>query len=227
MSELFPQWVKRSVQRRHLAGVASRDEFEDLVEAERPGEFLEFRGVRERALRQNRELVKFIGFDPKAKKCLDIGPGHGESLDVWHEMGAAECVFVENNPWCVQHNRLKGFARGWELDHLLSIQRLPKARFDFVWVYGSICCHKRYFQVLRKFGLVNWMLRVESIAAPGGTIVICPYWLCRDGRRLIESPTEHWMGRTFRTRGYEQLPFIEGHNIEPVYPVTWIKVVGK
>lgn len=210
-----------------LSRVGTREDFEALLHAERPSEFLEMRSCRERALTQNRKLLDFIGFDPHSKRCLDIGAGHGESLDVWHEMGASECTFVENNPWCLHHNRLKGFANGLELDHLRSIHRLPKGRFDLVWVYGSICCHKTYFRILGKYRLADWVRRVESLAAPRATIVVCPYWLCDKGTRLVEWPTEHWMGVTFRALGYRQLPFIDGHNIEPVYPITWIKVMAE
>jgi hypothetical protein len=216
-------WLNRRVRTGSLSQVATRDEFEALLEREKPSEFLEMRSCRERALRQNRTLLQHIGFDPKGRRCLDIGPGHGESLDVWHEMGAAECAFAEGNRWCVQHNQLKGFARGVELDHLLFIQRLPKRSFDFIWIYGSISCDKKYFKLLGKYGFVNWVHRVESLVAPGGTVVACPFWLCQGRQRVVAQPSEHWMGRAFRELGYEQLPFIDGHNIEPMYPITWIK----
>jgi len=211
-----------------LDTISSRDAFERHVAEHAPAGFLEMRSQQLRAIEQNRVLLDHLKINLHGARCLDIGPGHGDSLDLWHELGASECAFVDRDPWSATHNRLKPYRpRGWQMQHFLSIQQLPERHFDFVWSYGAMSARQWYCRAFRGFGLRHWLRRVERLCRPNATIVICPHWSARDGVRLDGDPEYHWIAESFERAGFKPLPFLSGHNIEPVYPITWIKEVPR
>jgi hypothetical protein len=154
-------------------------------------------------------LLDFLKLELSGKACLDIGPGHGESLDCMHDHGAAECAFVERDCWFYRHNELKPYCHGWRLNHLWQLHSLPQHHFDFIWIRGSISSQGRYLYFGKKWAFKLWMRQVISLAAPKAVIVFSPYWKCPD-----------WLQYELRT--FQKLPYIPGHNSEPEYPVTWI-----
>jgi hypothetical protein len=82
-----------------LDHVRSQGDFIRLVDLRRPKGFL-FYSVHSEAKRMEMlSLLKHIGIERMDRwNCLDIGPGYGDSLDIWHELGASECAFIEREP---------------------------------------------------------------------------------------------------------------------------------
>ena len=158
-----------------------------------------------------RAFLDHTGFDPRCKRCLDIGPAHGDSLDVLHEQGADECAFIELDLWFFRHNSLKPYAHGWNYDHFRHLHRLPVRAYDFIWNRGAFASDGRFLRIFGRIGFSLWLRQVEKRAAPGALIMFCPYRGATEG-----------MVRVLRSRGYKPLPFIAGHNTD-LYPVTWIK----
>lgn len=190
--------------------VTSRRQFEDLVNIERPSIFLCYRSEAQHKRAQMVAFLRFVGFDPRGKRCLDIGPGHGEGLDVLHEKGAAECAFVERDPWFFQHNALKRFAHGWRCNHYWQLSLLPHHHFDFIWNRGAISSESRYLKWTGTVGFRLWLWQIERLAAPNALIVLSPH-----------HGTTAAMDRALSACGYCQLPFIPTHNVD-VYPATWV-----
>jgi hypothetical protein len=198
-----------------LNHVKSRGELQRLAELHQAKEFLFYSEHSDAKRIEMRSLLSYIGLTHMTgMRCLDIGPGYGDSLDVWHDLGASECAFVEKEPWLYAHNRLKPFAHGWQANHLWSLDKLPRQHFDFIWSRGAISHTGNYLRFSGRFGLARWLRSVERLAAPNAQLIICP---CRG---------KPWMDRVFLAMGYESLPFIEGHNIAHLYPVTWRKLIS-
>src|SRR5581483_2258040 len=196
-----------------LKHASSQAELQRLVQVYKPKEFLFYSRYSEAKRREMVCLLAKLGIKHLYRmKCLDIGPGYGDSLDVWHELGAEECAFVEKEPWLFTHNRLKLFAQGWKANHLFSLGRLPKAHYNLIWSRGAISFKGNYLRFTGRLGLNRWLRSVESLAVPEARIVICPY-----------SGTPPWMQQVFESRGYECLPYIEGHHVPKLYPDTWVK----
>jgi hypothetical protein len=206
---------------RYLERVRTREEFEVLVGQIKPSEFLFYRTLAEPKRVENRALLDYLRFDLVGKRCLDIGPGHGESLDVWHERGAMECAYIEFEGFLFHHNRLKPFAKGWRLDHLKNLGALPSGHFDLIWSRGSFSQATFRGDGRRRF--VQWLSQVEGLAAPKATVLLCPYWVVVGHKRQVANPKTHWIGQVLEERGYRALPFIEDHNQEPAYPITWVR----
>lgn len=214
------RWGIWALYRPALERVRTREEFEELVGEARPADFLFYRTLAEQKLAENRALLNYLRLDLVGKRCLDIGPGHGESLDVWRERGAIECAFVELDEFFFHHNRLKPSARGWKLDHLKGLDGLPAGYFDFIWSRGAFGVVS--FRVNGQSRFARWLSQAERLAAPGATLGLCPSWW--EGREhKVFQPKAHWMAPTLEERGYRALPFIEGHNRKPQYPITWVR----
>lgn len=186
--------------------------FESAVVSEQPTHFIFYKGLTLTARTESTSLLDHLRIDCSGLRFLDIGPGCRDSLDVWHERGATECAFVEKDPWFFTYNRLKPYAHGWRINQFWQLSRLPQGSFDFIWSRGAISCKGRYLRWFGAVGLHRWLRAVESLAAPKGQIVICPH-----GCAL------NWMPEVFKSRGYEPMPWIEGHSIAGLYPMTWLK----
>ena len=152
---------------------------------------------------------------------LDIGPAYGDSLDICHEQGAARIEFIEIDPYFFAYNRLKGYTRGYHLDHLMNLHRLEAGKYEFIWVKGSISAD--FFISSSKVvpNLSHWLDGLERLAARTCTIVICPHWSNDTRTRRIENIQCNPFTDTLLHRGYELLPPIRLHNHEPEYPCTF------
>lgn len=152
---------------------------------------------------------------------MDIGPGFGDSLDIAHEQGAAVVEFVEIDPFFFRYNQLKGYARGYRLDHLKRLRALEGGRYDLIWTKGAIAVD--HFASRRPSALAGWLDQLERLAAPAGVIVVCPEWLRdRDDRRLLDVRANLFSDFLLR-RGFAMMSPIAGHNSDPQYPVTFCK----
>src|SRR5262245_31091675 len=121
---------------RSLDRLVSMDQFEAYVARYKPRDFLFYREKSVQKRMEMEKALRFLGLSVTNKICLDIGPGHGDSIDLWHEQGAAACRFIERDPFFYAYNRLKPFALGWRLDHFQSLHILPGGN-DLIWVKGS------------------------------------------------------------------------------------------
>jgi hypothetical protein len=220
------QIEKRLFWRRHarvLRGIETREEFRRYVERVQPKGFLFYQAASAAKRAEVETVLDALGIDLTGKATLDIGPGHGESLDVFHERNASEVHFIDYDPFFYTHNRVKGFTRGYLANHLTQMGLLDSNRYHFIWSRGSIRDDLfRQFPLL--FRLDRWLRQIERITAPGGTVVICPYWASREGRRCQPDVARSSFTRTMLRCGYTCLPPIEGHNAEPNFPVSFVRV---
>src|ERR1700676_4348160 len=97
-----------------------------------------YRNLSDKKRTETINLLDSIGLDVTGNKILDIGPGCGDSLDVMHERGAAACEYIEIDPYFYTHNRLKPYASGRLMNHLVDLPGLAGRAYDLVWSKGSI-----------------------------------------------------------------------------------------
>jgi hypothetical protein len=213
MKEKIERAIVSLVYKRRLAR-ADRNDFEAIVKRLAPADFLFYRNKSSGKLIEFASFLDSFGYDPAGKICLDIGSGYGDSQDIWLERGGKDWQYIERDLWLFNHIRLKG-AKGWMGDHFKLIDQLPAGSFDFVWSKGGISPKSIYFKLHGAGRLGNWLRRIRRLQAPGGLTVICPYWGEID-------PRDHWFSKALEDSGYTQLPFIEGHNSRPFYPVSWV-----
>jgi SAM-dependent methyltransferase len=214
------EWLAHS---RKLAKMRSMEEFERYAEVVRPAEFLKYRDYASLKRAEIEAVLKVLEIDVAGKAVLDIGPGHGESLDVFHEHKASEVHFIEYNPFFMAYNRLKGFCCGLHGNHFVKIRELPGDHYHFIWCRGSIRDDAfRYFGWL--YSVDRWLRQIERILAPGGLVVICPCWAMKDGQRRQSNVRDAPLTRAMLKHGFTVLPAIEHHNSEPAYPISYLKV---
>jgi hypothetical protein len=163
----------------------------------------------------------------QGKRFLDIGPGYGSALDVARERGAASHDFVDYDPFVCTFNRLKGHS-GQRLDVRTELCRMDTGRYDFLWLKATFCADMfmaaRWYHFHRRYPPLDSILnQVEGLRAHDGMVVFCPYWSNSGGRRHVEDVMETSVVKTLLRHGYWVLPWIEGHNVEPMYPVSFIK----
>lgn len=206
-----------------LDALTRMEDFEILVQRARPQMFLKYRAPAVSKRREFLAVVQHVHLELGGKKVLDIGPGHGESLDVCHEQGAAAVHFVDYNPWFYTYNRLKGYASGYRLNHLMHLSRLEAGFYDLIWARAAFIAdlfEKGYY-----VHMDNWLKDVDRLAAPGAITVITPHWQDRHGVRIISDVHGSAVARTLRQFGYIALPAIEYNNWEPNCPVTFFKQI--
>jgi len=207
---------------RDLDRMTTLEEFDRYVAATNPSDFL-FYEKASLGKRQEIQLVlDTLGIDVSGKAALDIGPGYGDALDEFHQRGARDVAFIEYDPFFFTLNRLKEFTRGYRANHLRKLTLFEADAFDFIWIKGSI----REDLFMGVFGwlfsLPKWLKKVRRILAPGGTVVLCPYWSSSGDQRLVQDARHSSFTETILDQGYDVLPHLDGHNTEPNYPITFI-----
>lgn len=175
-------------------------------------------------------VLDTLSVELRGKTFLDIGPGYGSAMDIARERGADRVEFVDYDPFVCAFNRLKGHA-GRRLDVRRQLGRLCPQTYDFIWLKATFSADR--FLALDKQGLLRRfklyppladILRdVDQLLAPGGTVAFCPHWDCASGRRRIENVRTTTVAATLAEHGYRTLPWIDGHNMEPFYPLSFAK----
>lgn len=210
------EWLRQS---RALRDVGTMEEFREYVARTRPGEFLTYEAKSAQKRVEAESLLSHIGLSLAGKRALDLGPGHGDSLDVFRDDGAESCVFAERDVIFYAYNRLKGFD-GHRCNFLRDLDRLSDRRYDFVYVGHSVSY--RNFRLGRERSFSRWLRQLQGLVPADGSIVISPWWPPGTSGMTREDLVEHWFGQALLERNFEPLPWIEGHNREVAYPITFL-----
>ena len=219
------EWL---LHQRALSQVTAPEGFREYVNQRKPVDFLHYEGLSAEKRTDFESVVEVLGLELEGKSVLDIGPAYGDMLDISHERGAKDCHFIEYDPIFFTHNRFKGFTTGFHINHLRKrkLRAVESGRYDLIWAKGSIAADfflKYGWMVL---SIDAWLEQIERVTAPGGRILICPYWTIVDGVRLIKDVRGSEFTAAFLRRGYSILDPIPHHNSEDFLPITFSKVMG-
>ncbi len=169
------------------------------------------------------------------KNFLDIGPAYGDAIDICHEQGAQVIDFIEHDPFFYNWNRLKRFTGAYYLDQWQGISKFLAKKYDLVWTRGAMCVDSivenptilsralKLMEIHSMSSLQELLTELERVASPDCHLLICPFWKNKNGKRCISDIHKPTFTRVMLDYGYIILPFIEGHNHEPDYPVTFYK----
>jgi hypothetical protein len=200
------------------------EEFQRCIELTQPEDFLQYQRASLGKRLEFQTVAEKLQLSLKDKSVLDIGPAYGDMLDICHEHGAKNIHFVEYDPFFYTYNRLKGFTKGYHINHLWKLRMLESNKYDLIWSKGSIVAD--FF--LKFSWLVNikdWLTEVERIALPGCKILICPHWGRISSKRRIQDVYHNRFTEAVLQQGFTILPKIEHHNSE-FYPITFLKLAG-
>src|SRR5262245_1235823 len=208
-----------------LDRMGSMDELRRYLAWFRPEPFMTYQQERAEPSRAACEkMFARCGVSLAARRVLDIGPGLGEGVDLAHEQGALRVEFIEIDPYFFTLNRLKG-ATGYRFNHNLFLAHLADRQFDVIVARGSLVVD--YFAeagALGRWCLRRWLATVDTITAPGGVVLIVPFWSYEwvDDHLESKAAASNPVVLEFRRAGYkaldnpdEALPF--------AYPVVFEK----
>jgi SAM-dependent methyltransferase len=170
-----------------------------------------------------------LSIDLRGARFLDIGPGYGSALDVARERGAACSDFVDYDPFVCAFNNLKGHS-GRRIDARRGLSKLVPSRYEFIWMKATFSADRFVDRHQRGPGFLSLYPDLETILsdldrliAPLGRVVFCPHWATRSGQRVVRDVRDSSVAVCLQRRGYRALPWIDGHNQEPMYPITFTK----
>ena len=217
--------------KRILNSMIEMEHFHDYILEVRPKEFLRYQEASPQKRLEFESVINELGMKLKGMKFLDIGPGYGDSLDICHEEGVKCIEFVEIDPFFFTYNRLKGYAKGYPINHLMWLSRLYPMKYDFVWVKGSVSADRFTFMSkklrIKYLSLSRWLTQLEKLASSTCQIIICPHWSNDTKKRNIEDIQHNVFTTTMLERGYAILPKIRNHNDDPGYPITFYKNMSR
>jgi hypothetical protein len=201
------------------------EEFMEYVVRKKPELFLKYQRASQDKRLEFVTVLHRLDINLGGINFLDIGPAYGDSLDVCHESGSHRIDFIERDPMFFTYNRLKGFTKGFRLNHMVAMTRLKPQKYDCVWAKGSVSAD---FFITSKLNSGNywlsvWLDNLHSLVSSEAIIIICPYWANNHVSRKIEDVRNNSFTRTMLSRGYAVLPRIAFHNQEPAYPITFYK----
>lgn len=214
---------------RRLNSMTEREEIRSYVLRVQPQTFLEYQKASPQKRLEFQSVINELGLHLKDINFLDIGPAYGDSLDICYENGAKRIEFVEIDPFFFVYNRLKGFTKGYRINHMIWLGRLCPMKYDLIWVKGSVSAD--YFIFVNKLkikglSLSSWLTQLEKLASSTCQIIICPYWSSDTKKRNTEDVRRNLFTETMLNRGYAVLPKIKNHNHEPEYPITFYKNIS-
>lgn len=168
-----------------------------------------------------RKIVEFYKQHIVGKRVLDVGPGYGDFLDVCLQHGAST-VGVDYDPFVVRWLQLRGHL-AFRANVLRSMGPLKGNLFDFIYLHGSIIAD--YFHLMGQGHLRRFLQRLEGVSAPGGLIVICPYFELRLPERVRRTPDPRNCPFTsgMQACGYAILEDGIFQTGDPVFPLTFGK----
>jgi hypothetical protein len=221
--------------RRALDRMTTMDQFTSLMARLQDPIFRQYEQWDSIALRREevRAVLESLKVDVRGGSFLDIGPGFGSTLDAVKERGAQRVEFAEYNPFFYTYNRIKGFT-GHPIDARKELKRVGARRFDVVWVKQTFVADRFILRegsggwpLLSRYPRLTTLLgELESLTSAGGLIIFCPHWLSSNGRRRIPDVMGSSVSHICHANGYRSLPYLKGHNLEPMAPVTFYKRVA-
>jgi len=215
---------------RHIAklnAMQDMEEFQAYVRYVRPREFLRFEAHSGEKRREFQIVCQRLSICLSGRAFLDIGPGYGDALDICHEQQASTSDFVESDPFFHAYNRLKNIGLAYRLNHLFQLGRLEPEKYGLIWCKGSIGADafatKKPWRGGRFLYLRGWLAKVHRVASREATIVICPHWRNDGNRRAIEDVRNNSFAAEMFEHGYTAIENIDGHHIQPGYPITFLR----
>lgn len=209
-----------------LDSMTSMEQFRDYVDRVQPEIFLRYQKGSPTNRLEFQSVVNELHLNLRGIAFLDIGPGYGDSLDICHENGAKFIDFIDNDLFFFTYNRLKGFIKGYRVNHMTSgLNKLDARKYDLIWLKGAttadlfITLNKLH---IRKLSLSHWLSCLERLASSTCKIIICPAWANVKGKRVIDDVRHNPFTDTMLGNGYVVLPKIEHHN-DAKYPITFYK----
>lgn len=194
--------------------------------------------------REFMSAVSFFKIPLKGQRVLDVGPGTADSLDVAKAEGAAQTLFIEEEPIFVRFAQLKGhtgirhnytftpfFPAGW------------KGTFDFIYTKGSINCQWVNEQHAKReagnidgyFDFDAWVKELIALIQPTGHIVLLPA-MWRQPTRIIDEAydldTYYWcpdiaayrasfFTQTLLKYGFRAVDNVPGLTQEQAFPLAF------
>ena len=223
-------FILRQVQKRamwirctkKLNKMSTMTEFQEYVKLKKPKDFLFYQNGSLGKRKEFQRVAAKLALAVEGRSVLEIGPGYGDTLDMCHESKAKDIHFIEYDPFFYTYNRLKGFTKGYHMNHLWKLRVLDSYKYDLIWSRGSVVADffESYCWLI---SAEKWIQQVDRIASPGCKVVICPYWVCRSGKRVIENVHQSKLTKALMSHDYIILDKIEKHNSEPAYPITFFK----
>lgn len=194
--------------------------------------------------REFMSAVNFFKIPLGGKRVLDVGPGTADSLDVAKAEGAAETLFIEEEPVFVKFAELKGH-KGVKHNYTFT-PFFPadwKGSFDFIYTKGSINCQwVNEQQAYRESGHINgyfnfdaWVKQLVTLIRPDGHIVLLPamwlqptrildevydldtYYWCPD----VEAYKQSFFTQTLLKHGFTAVDNVPGLTQEKAFPLAF------
>lgn len=222
--------LKMTPARAKLDRCKTLEEFKTFIAAHPQARFSFYEDRTGQKQREFKALLDVLALDIRGRVMLEIGPAFGETLDIgMKERGAKRVDFIELDDCFYTWNRLKGVGKAYRGNYLRVVPRLEPGAYDFIHVRGLPQVETIWPLRGSRVGFVrldSWLDALARIAAPGGTIVVSPNWRSSGDKRMATPDwRQHGVCQLMLDKGYRILPFIDGHNKEPEYPVTFVKTI--
>lgn len=171
------KWLRHE---RKLNSMKEMEQFQKYIIEVQPKEFLIYQKASPEKRLEFASVINELGVNLKDTRLLDIGPAYGDSLDIGYESGANCIEFVETNPFFFTYNRLKKYTKGYQINHLIRLNKLHPMKYDLIWIKGSVIAD--HFIIndnlkIKKLLFSRWLIQIEKLASFKCQIIICPYWL--------------------------------------------------
>lgn len=216
------EWARSA---RRVAALRELDEFQAFADARQPGRFrVEARidhikrGIAE-------ALLDGYGLDVAGRRVLDVGPGLGQFLDVARERGALTVGF-DYDPYIVRWLQLRGHI-AVHGNLLRSVAALQGQLFELVNLDGAMIAD--FFNLVGQGRLRSVLARLESLTAPGGTILIRPFFEVFGPQRTrrIADPQHCPFTETMLACGYRILPALADVHDSHGLPISYGRVLPR
>lgn len=200
--------------------------------------FLDYDAQIETKRREFRSALEHFGVSVAGKSVLDVGPGTADSLDCAQEMGAAETLFVEGEPFFVKFAEIKGH-RGWATDYTAEpfFPAALRHAVDVIYTKGSINCVwvNEQHASSGRFDFPKWVDALKTLLKPGGEMILMPA-MGRQEERIIDPEydldTYYWCAdvdayrqshfvQTLVDKGFEVVEKVPGFTQPKAFPLAF------
>jgi len=164
------------------------------------------------------QVLDHLRFSVEGKRVLELGPGL-DAAPEWCASRGATVTIIDMDPVIAQYHAGPNVtAVIADYDGAL-LEAMAPDSCDLLWMKQSISASLW----LDRAPMLTAMLRAFTLRVrAGGLVVVCPHWSHDGTVRLIDPAS---IEEAFDNAGYVRLPWIDGHNIEPMAPWTWVRRV--